>query len=337
MSIYESRKPKSSSSDNHISQPRKTSTFKPPVVQAQPVEAEPPMPVYRSIIDDLLTNNPLKQVPGEPASGERRLSPIQIPSVSAEVQRQEQTEEATQQQDPCPVCAAREQSVQEEPRTTAIRELLTGITVQRQVAAQPGGGPDPECERLLGEILSFLFGEAAHQMEGEAFQGVDLKRGLIERHEDLLVDEHELYTKHLELDQAHPQYGSWKGHRDQYEGDRRGLAKRLNEWRKNKCGDFIGQGLPERVRNVIKTAAKWVKQKPPKQPRQFTALPEAQQSLASEVLKVLEVLGISVFLAGVIVAALIDPEPATKLALIGLTAVQIPVLLALIKPKSEQI
>ncbi|WP_218082206.1 hypothetical protein [Anthocerotibacter panamensis] len=335
MSIYESRKPKSSS-DDHISQPPKTATFKPPVVQAQPVEAEPPMPVYRSIIDDLLTNNPLKQVPGEPASGERRLSPIQIPSVSAEVQRQEQTKEATQQ-DPCPVCAAREQSVQEEPRTTTIWELLTNLTVQRQVAAQPGGGPDPECERLLGEILSFLFGEAAHHVEGEAFQGVDLKRGLIERHEDLLVDEHELYTKHLELDQAHPRYGSWKGHVDQYESTRTGLAKRLNEWFNKKCGDFIGQGLPERVRNVIETAAKWADQDPPKQPRQFTSLPEAQQSLAEQVLKVLEVLGISVFLAGVIVAALLDPEPATKLALIGLTAVQIPVLLALIKPKSEQI
>ncbi|WP_218080641.1 hypothetical protein [Anthocerotibacter panamensis] len=88
MSIYESRKPKSSS-DDHISQPPKTSTFKPPVVQTQSVEAEPPMPVYRSIIDDFLTNNPFQQVPGEPASGQRRLSPIRIPSVSAEVQRQE--------------------------------------------------------------------------------------------------------------------------------------------------------------------------------------------------------------------------------------------------------
>ncbi|WP_218079757.1 RNase A-like domain-containing protein [Anthocerotibacter panamensis] len=87
MSIYESRKPKSSS-DDHISQPPKTSTFKPPVVQTQSVEAEPPMPVYRSIIDDFLTNNPFQQVPGEPASGQRRLSPIRIPSVSAEVQRQ---------------------------------------------------------------------------------------------------------------------------------------------------------------------------------------------------------------------------------------------------------
>ncbi|WP_218079925.1 hypothetical protein [Anthocerotibacter panamensis] len=266
ISIYASRQPKSSS--DHISQPPKTSTVKPPVVQTQPVEDEQPMPVYRSIIDDLLTNHPLKQVPGEPASGERRLSPIQIPPVRAEIQRQKQTEEATQQT-PCPVCAAREQSVQEEPRTTAIRELLTNLTVQRQVAAQPGGGPDPECERLLGEILSFLFGEVAHQMEGETFQGVDLKRGVIERHKDLLEDKHDLYTKHLELDQAHPQYGSWEGHVKQYNSDRRGLANRLNEWRKNECGDFIGQGLPEQVRNVIRTATDWVDQDPPEQPPQF--------------------------------------------------------------------
>ncbi|WP_218080445.1 hypothetical protein [Anthocerotibacter panamensis] len=87
MSIYESRKPKSSS--EHSFQPRKTATFKPPVVQTQPVEAEPPMPTYTPLPDDFLTNHPLKQVPGEPASGQRRLSPIRIPSVSAEVQRQE--------------------------------------------------------------------------------------------------------------------------------------------------------------------------------------------------------------------------------------------------------
>ncbi|WP_218082851.1 hypothetical protein [Anthocerotibacter panamensis] len=81
MSTYEARQPKPA--------PPTTSpnrTRKPPVVQAQPVEAEPPMPVYRSIIDDFLTNNPLQQVPGEPASGQRRLSLIQIPSVSAEAQ-----------------------------------------------------------------------------------------------------------------------------------------------------------------------------------------------------------------------------------------------------------
>ncbi|WP_218079555.1 hypothetical protein [Anthocerotibacter panamensis] len=240
-----SRVPKPSS--DHIPQPPKTSTVKPPVVQTQPVEDEPPMPVYRSIIDDFLTNNPFKPVPGEPVSGQRRLSPIRIPPVSAEVQREELPEEATQQ-DPCPVCAAREQSVQEEPRTTAIRELLTNLTVQRQVAAQPGGGPDPECERLLGEILSFLFGEAAHQMEGETFQGVDLKRGVIERHEDLLEDQHNLYTKHQTLKQAHPQYGSWEGHVKQYEGDRRGLANRLNEWFNKKCGDFIMRHhLPRRM------------------------------------------------------------------------------------------
>ncbi|WP_218080062.1 hypothetical protein [Anthocerotibacter panamensis] len=39
MSIYESHKPKSSSS-NHIPQPPKTSTFKPPVVQTQPEDGQ---------------------------------------------------------------------------------------------------------------------------------------------------------------------------------------------------------------------------------------------------------------------------------------------------------
>ncbi|WP_218080639.1 colicin D domain-containing protein [Anthocerotibacter panamensis] len=87
MSIYESRKPKSSF--EHSFQPPKPSTFKPPPIQAQPVEDEPPMPTYTPLPDDFLTNNPFQQVPGEPASGQRRLSPIRIPSVSAEVQRQE--------------------------------------------------------------------------------------------------------------------------------------------------------------------------------------------------------------------------------------------------------
>ncbi|WP_218082587.1 hypothetical protein [Anthocerotibacter panamensis] len=86
MSIYASRIPKPSS--DHIPQPPKPST-KPPVVQAQPVEDGPPVLTYTPLPDDFLTNHPLKQVPGEPASGERRLSPIQIPSVSTEAQRQE--------------------------------------------------------------------------------------------------------------------------------------------------------------------------------------------------------------------------------------------------------
>ncbi|WP_218081262.1 hypothetical protein [Anthocerotibacter panamensis] len=91
MSTYESRQPKPAS--NHIPQPRKTSTVKPPVVQAQPVEAEPPVLTYTPLPDDFLTNNPLKQVPGEPASGQRRLSPIRIPfnvpQPSQQLQRQE--------------------------------------------------------------------------------------------------------------------------------------------------------------------------------------------------------------------------------------------------------
>ncbi|WP_218079874.1 DUF6861 domain-containing protein [Anthocerotibacter panamensis] len=50
MSIYESRKPKSSSS-NHIPQPPKASTFKPPVVQTQPVEDGEVMPKMTSAAD----------------------------------------------------------------------------------------------------------------------------------------------------------------------------------------------------------------------------------------------------------------------------------------------
>ncbi|WP_218079557.1 ADP-ribosyltransferase [Anthocerotibacter panamensis] len=94
-----SRDPKPSSS-SHIPQPPEISPFAPPPVQVQPVEDEPPMPVYRSIIDDFLTNNPFKPVPGEPVSGQRRLSPIRIPPVSAEVQREELPEEETLQMQP---------------------------------------------------------------------------------------------------------------------------------------------------------------------------------------------------------------------------------------------
>ncbi|WP_218079399.1 hypothetical protein [Anthocerotibacter panamensis] len=64
-------------------------TFKLPVVQTQPVEDEPPILTYTPLPDDFLTNNPFNSVPGEPVSGERRLSPIRIPPVSAEAQRQE--------------------------------------------------------------------------------------------------------------------------------------------------------------------------------------------------------------------------------------------------------
>jgi hypothetical protein len=49
-----------------------------------------------------------------------------------------------------------------------------------------------------------------------------------------------------------------------------------------------------------------------------------------KVLGVLAIIGVSVTLIYLIIAALADPEPVTKLALIGLTAAQIALLLSLL-------
>jgi hypothetical protein len=51
----------------------------------------------------------------------------------------------------------------------------------------------------------------------------------------------------------------------------------------------------------------------------------------ADVLKVLSIIGISILLLASIIAALLDPEPATKLALIGLSSAQIALLLLMLR------
>lgn len=57
------------------------------------------------------------------------------------------------------------------------------------------------------------------------------------RYEDLLRDNHNLYRNHRDIDEAHPDYGSWQGHQRKYNEKRAELKKLLKLWNDHCKGD----------------------------------------------------------------------------------------------------
>jgi hypothetical protein len=158
-------------------------------------------------------------------------------------------------------------------RKPAVSRYLQ-ISDYLQTQTAPTGGPNPNCLRVLGEILSFLFGGLTHTIDGVTLNGVNLHRGLIERWQDLNNDPRNLYQNHRTRAQAHPQYGSWEGHQDQYRDQQRGLRDRIRQWVRNNCDDPNNSGgLPQGWRNVITNARRWVTNAPPSQPSTFVQQP----------------------------------------------------------------
>ncbi|WP_218081724.1 eCIS core domain-containing protein [Anthocerotibacter panamensis] len=187
MSIYESRKPKSSSS-NHIPQPPKTSTFKPPVVQTQPEDGQV-MPKMTSAADWWrssglvheagLAGLQFKLTLGQPADQYEQeadrvaaqvVSQINAPQPSQQVQRQEQEEETLQMQPAAGVIQREELPSEEE--TLQMQPL-----VQRQ--AVPGATAAPlEVEDSIqqakggGQALPDLVRQPMEQAFGTSFEDV---------------------------------------------------------------------------------------------------------------------------------------------------------------------
>ena len=90
--------------------------------------------------------------------------------------------------------------------------LGAGTAVDRQAVSGPGvpGGPD-RCDDLLQAII-------------------DLLDEVAKRFNDALDDQHGLYRRHRRVQDAHPDHGSWDGHRDRYDYDRGRLRHKLAEW-----------------------------------------------------------------------------------------------------------
>jgi hypothetical protein len=209
-----------------------------------------------------------------------------------------------------------------------------GVTIARAngAVAAPGPAPGPggnRCLEILGEILSFLYGGAQHVVDGIVLGGPDIHRGLIERYEHMREDPHKLYRDHPTQARRHPAYGSWEGHQGQYRDMARGLRDRLNDWARNNCDD-PDSGVPEGARVHVPRAWDYATREPPVQPALVEAAPARRGIDPEKVLTVLKILGVSLLLLGLVIAALLDPEPLTKLGLLGLSAATATLLLVML-------
>ena len=119
------------------------------------------------------------------------------------------------------------------------------LGVSRQVVS-PGmpGGLDP-CDGLLQEIINLL-DEVA------------------KRYNDALDDEHELYRYHRTKQDAHPEWGSWEGHKDRYKYDRERLRQKIAEWEADdRCR---GHRLTDEQREAFKEAEEFREKQFPERP-----------------------------------------------------------------------
>ncbi|MEV4884635.1 DUF4157 domain-containing protein [Chitinophaga ginsengisegetis] len=192
--------------------------------------------------------------------------------------------------------------------THVVQQNVTApATVQRQIAGTPGG-PDP-CFNLLQEIIALL-DEVAHRIM------------------DAENDPHGLFGRST----PHPDYGSWDGHRDRFNYDRGRLRTKLGEWDINdRCR---GYQLTREQAQDLAEAREFAEREFPSRPlpamrregAPVTASPSPDTSpeLRQRVERFLINIGIPAFALGgmvvLVMAALADPEPVSKLGLIIGTA-----------------
>jgi len=191
---------------------------------------------------------------------------------------------------------------------------LTHVVQQTGMVQRQTVGGDPECPSLLEQIRRFIFGDQN-------------TKGLIQRWEELRSDPQNLQWDYWST--PHPQYGSVEGHQQQFRNMQQGLRKRLNQWNSKNCDD------PDGPSQLPVNAWDWAtRQAPVPIPRERPA-PSSRSVSVSDVIDVLLTLGLSIALVGVVIAALADPEPATKLAVAGLSVVMITSLLTRLGIQSE--
>lgn len=192
--------------------------------------------------------------------------------------------------------------------THVVQQNVTApATVQRQIAGTPGG-PDP-CFNLLQEIIALL-DEVAHRIM------------------DAENDPHGLFGRST----PHPDYGSWSGHRDRFNYDRGRLRTKLGEWDINdRCR---GYQLTREQAQELAEAREFAEREFPSRPLPTMRREEApvtdspnpgvSPELQHRVEQFLINIGIPAFAIGgmvvLVMAALADPEPISKLGLIIGTA-----------------
>ena len=162
---------------------------------------------------------------------------------------------------------------------------------------------------------------------------VDLLNEVAKRFNDALDDRHDLYKYYRRLQDAHPEHGSWEGHRNRYYSDRDDLRRKLAEWdSRDDCGDL--ELLPEQERN-LREAREFSSKEFPTRPAASmrTAETEPDPDLRRRITEALIRIGVPAFAVGalvvLIIAALADPEPISKLTLIVGSAAAIALLVIL--------
>lgn len=220
-----------------------------------------------------------------------------------ELQRCEECENKSVEE-MCPAC----QAVNQFSEALAGAEANT-TTLQRQAGGAVAPNPDPRCNELLRQIRDFLFGN-------------DNMKGLIQRAQELIDDVHGLQWDFWRT--PHPQFGSVEGHQQQFRNMQQGLRNRLDEWNSRTCDDPDGPTrLPERVWEWATRPAP----NPAPRPRPQAPRVEGEGINWRRVFQVVIAIGLTIAMVAVVIAALLDPEPATKLALAGLSVVMIAMVL----------
>jgi hypothetical protein len=130
-------------------------------------------------------------------------------------------------------------------------EMMTAVAGAPLPTSSAGGSGGPGCGDLGQRIRDFIDG------------GNGIKRGLKERYQDLLDDVHDLYLNHRTVANPDPVYGSWDGHVQQYENQRRGLQNRVDKYKDDNCDDPNTPGGGQPLAADVMT---WYAQSAPAQP-----------------------------------------------------------------------
>lgn len=183
--------------------------------------------------------------------------------------------------------------------------------VARQTTAGPPGGPDP-CLDLLQQIIDLL-----NEVAGRINEALD--------------DRHELFRHHRRVGDAHPEHGSWDGHRDRFYYDRDRLRHKIAEWDSNdRCR---GYRLSREQQAELEEANSYKDREFPDRPARAMRQVEEGPGLRERIAEILIDYGVPAFavsmLVGLVIAALADPEPVSKVALIVGSAAAIAIFIAI--------
>jgi Domain of unknown function (DUF4157) len=181
---------------------------------------------------------------------------------------------------------------------------LSEATIQREITGTPGG-PDP-CLTILEQIIALL-DEVARRIK------------------DALDDPHQLFKYYRSTKNPHPDYGSWDGHRDRFYYDRDRLRQKIAEWESD--DNCKGYPLSSEQKSELGEATEFKDKEFPGKPAPAMHEMEVEIDLREKIANALRKFGIPAFaisgLVVLIIAALADPEPFSKVVLLVGTAAAI--------------